>query len=52
MTTEGEQDTEPCFRQVFLVTKVPPTEMGTDETYAAVLRAVKELGTPIDLVCC
>lgn len=36
--------------EVFLVTKVPPTEMGTDETYAAVLRAVKELGTPIDLV--
>ena len=34
------------------MTKVPPTEMGTDETYAAVLRAVKELGTPIDLVCC
>eukprot|EP00434_Breviolum_minutum_P028581 symbB.v1.2.025286.t2/scaffold2445.1/size151041/14 len=35
---------------VFIVTKIPPTEMGTDETYAAVLKAVEELGTPVDLV--
>lgn len=60
--------------QVFIVTKIPPTEMGlnpsdllvlrqgtwvwatiivgkgTDETYAAVMKAVEELGTPVDLV--
>ncbi|CAJ1462081.1 unnamed protein product [Effrenium voratum] len=36
--------------EIFLVTKIPPTEMGEEETYAAVARAVEELGTYVDLV--
>jgi len=36
--------------EVFIVSKIPPTEMGFDESYEAVLRSVKELGTHLDLV--
>ncbi|CAK9088126.1 unnamed protein product [Durusdinium trenchii] len=36
--------------EVFLISKIPPTEMGAEETYTAVQRAVDELGTHLDLV--
>ncbi|CAE7797808.1 unnamed protein product [Symbiodinium sp. CCMP2456] len=36
--------------EVFIVSKIPPTQMGLDESYEAVLRSVKELGTHLDLV--
>ncbi|CAE7604408.1 unnamed protein product [Symbiodinium natans] len=36
--------------EVFIVSKIPPTQMGYDETYDAVLRSVDELGTHLDLV--